>query len=96
MIRGKYRFAGPRAEWEKMRDYLGEYGVDPAWLDQTFEHRGWQWRVEGLHNSYRCKKPCRLVIVTTNDNHDVASISALLLRKILADNSHRPIDMDCD
>jgi hypothetical protein len=88
MIR-QYRFKGPRAEWMMLADWpsgsqLESYGVDPAWLDRTFMHRGWRWRVEGLHRTYRSKKPCRLVIVTMNDNHDVASISIILLKKILA------------
>ena len=76
MSRGEYRFAGPRAEWLKihaMRQWpqsktdtesvLEFFGVNPSWLDQTFENRGKKWRVEGLHCSYRWRRPMVLSII---------------------------------
>ena len=58
---------------------LESYGIDPAWLDATFVNRGATWRVEGLHNAYRCTRPTPLAIVSTDGK--MASIGARQLRK---------------
>lgn len=91
-MRGKYRFAGPRAEWIKMDKWpsgsqLESFGVDAAWLDMTFPHHGGTWRVEGLHKSYRCRRPVRLTIVSGGH---VATIATTALRKIIENNPPNP------
>ena len=79
-----------RAAWKMPRAQLKSYGVNPAWLDLIFPHRGGTWRVEGL----RSIKPCTLVIVSI-DNGAVATIRTSTFKKILK-KFHSSLDEDYD